>query len=111
MPPHLKARKGKDKIIERRLAAKLLPPEVTNRPKNPFFMPMEFFFDHPEIASWIDLTLNDDQVKKRGYFDPAKIKALREGMKSREFVIVKQVMALVILELWHMIFIDKQKLW
>ena len=27
-------------------------------------------------------------------------------MESREFVYLKQVMSLVVLELWHMIFID-----
>ena len=70
-----------------------------------------YFYDHPEISQWIDLTLNDAQVKKRGYFDPAKIRDLRKRMESREFVTVKQVMSLVILELWHMIFIDKQQLW
>jgi asparagine synthase (glutamine-hydrolysing) len=63
------------------------------------------------VGELLDLTLNSDQVKKRGYFDPARVRWLREKMETREFVYLKQVMSLVILELWHQIFVDKQKLW
>ena len=106
LPPRLKARGMKDKIVERRLAAKLLPPAVVNRPKNPFFLPMEFFFEHPQIGELIALTLDPERVRKRGYFRPGAVAALRQRMDSREFVTLKQVMSLVILELWHMVFID-----
>ncbi len=111
MPARMKIRQGKDKYIERRLAEKVLPPEVTNRPKNPFFFPMEFFYEHPQIKELVRMTLNEDQVRKRGYFDPAAVKFLIEKMETREFLYLKQVMSLVILELWHMVFVDKQKLW
>jgi len=105
-PPHLKNNGLRDKIIERKIAAKLLPHQVTHRKKNPFFLPMEFFFEHPQIKRLIAETLNEDQVRRRGYFDPAYIKALLGKMETREFVYLKQVMSLVILELWHRVFID-----
>src|SRR4029077_20288887 len=101
----------RDKIIERKIAAKLLPRKVTQRRKNPFFLPMEFFFEHPQIRGLIAETLNEAQVRKRGYFDSTYVKALLEKMETREFVYLKQVMALVILELWHRVFIDKQRRW
>ena len=47
----------------------------------------------------------------RGYFDSTYVKALLEKMETREFVYLKQVMALVILELWHRVFIDKERPW
>ncbi|MCB1236500.1 MAG: asparagine synthase (glutamine-hydrolyzing) [Verrucomicrobiae bacterium] len=108
MPPHLKARGGRDKIVERQLAGKMLPPAVSNRPKNPFFLPMAYFYQNPTIREMIDETLSPDRIKKRGYFDPAKVKALVDGMAAGEFVGLKQVMSLVILELWHMIFVDRE---
>lgn len=111
IPPHLKTNGFGDKIIERRLARKLLPAAVTNRKKIPFFFPMEFFFEHPQINDLISMTLSDEQVRKRGYFRPEYVKDLLKKMESREFVYLKQVMSLVILELWHMVFIDRQKLW
>lgn len=106
VPPHLKNNGLRDKIIERRIAARLLPREVTRRKKNPFFLPMEFFFEQPQIRRLIDETLNESQVRRRRYFEPAAVKALLEKMETREFVYLKQVMALVILELWHRVFID-----
>jgi len=106
LPAALKNNGRRDKIIERRIAAKLLPPVVTRRKKNPFFLPMEFFFEHREIADLIDDTLSEESVRRRGYFDPAYVAALRGRMQGREFVHLKQVMSLVILELWHRIFID-----
>ena len=39
-----------------------------------------------------------------------KTYVIRERMQSGEFLILKQVLSLVILELWHMIFIEKQRL-
>ncbi len=111
LPPRLKATWRRDKIIERRLAAKLLPPDVFNRPKNPFFFPMEFFHEHNQIRDLVRLTLDPAQVKKRGYFDPAVVSGLVAKMETREFLYLKQVMVLVIFELWHRIFIDREKLW
>ena len=47
-------------------------------------------------------------MKKRGYFDPKKITALVENMnRTREFVFCKQIVSLVVLELWHQVFVDK----
>jgi asparagine synthase (glutamine-hydrolysing) len=111
VPPRLKNNGLRDKIIERKIAAKLLPHQVTHRRKNPFFLPMEFFFEHPQIRRLIAETLNETQVRKRGYFDPSYVKRLVEKMETREFVYLKQVMALVILELWHRVFLDKEKTW
>jgi asparagine synthase (glutamine-hydrolysing) len=108
MPPHLKATAKRDKIIERRLAGRLLPPEIAGRPKNPFFLPMDYFYTNPKIRDLIELTLNKDAVARRGYFDPARVRALVESMERGEFIGLKQVMSLVILELWHLIFIDRQ---
>jgi asparagine synthase (glutamine-hydrolysing) len=108
MPPHLKATAKRDKIIERRLAGRLLPPEIAGRPKNPFFLPMDYFYTNPKIRDLIELTLNKDAVARRGYFDPARVRSLVESMERGEFIGLKQVMSLVILELWHLIFIDRQ---
>ncbi|MFN3234288.1 MAG: asparagine synthase (glutamine-hydrolyzing) [Gammaproteobacteria bacterium] len=107
MPPKLKAHFMKDKIIERALAKHLLPKEIVKRPKKPFYFPMDYFFEHPQFNEWVKMTLNPEQVRKRGYFKPEYVANLLEKMKTREFIYLKQVASLVILELWHMVFIDK----
>lgn len=106
MPPQLKLRGTTDKVVERRWAQRLLPAENTRRHKNPFYLPLENFHGQGAVAEMIARTLAPDQVRRRGYFDPARVRALVDRMPSGEFLVHKQVMALVILELWHEVFID-----
>ena len=55
MPPHLKVRGNEDKWIERKLAdeafAKMPRNKPGHRPKIPFFLPLDFFFEHPEVKA------------------------------------------------------------
>ncbi|MCH8124284.1 MAG: asparagine synthase (glutamine-hydrolyzing) [Bacteroidetes bacterium] len=111
LPSKWKLRGLTDKVIEREVARKFLPPENVKRPKNPFYLPIEFFYEHPTIDELIKMTLDEERVRKRGYFKPEAVRRLREQMQTGEFVYVKQVLSLVILELWHMLFIDREQLW
>lgn len=108
MPAHLKNDGKGDKIIERRLADKIFPPHIARRTKIPFYLPVEFFLDKPQFKGLVADCLNEDAVKRRGYFDPKKVSLLIQKMHStREFVFCKQVVSLLILELWHRVFVDK----
>ncbi|MDB6139852.1 MAG: hypothetical protein JWO94_2924, partial [Verrucomicrobiaceae bacterium] len=108
MPAHLKINGSTDKYIERKLADKVFPAHIARRPKIPFYLPVEYFLDKPQFRQLVGDTLNETAVKKRGYFDPKKVTALLENMhRTREFVYCKQVMSLVVLELWHQVFVDK----
>lgn len=106
-PPRLKNNGFRDKIIERRLAARLLPPAITRRRKIPFYLPVEFFRDEPRVRALIAETLNDAQVRRRGLFKPERVRDLLARFDQGEFLRVKQVMVLVILELWHREFMDR----
>ena len=55
----------------------------------------------------IDVTLGEAQVARRGYFRYAYVRCLLDSLDRREFVAVKQLLSLVILELWHMVFVDR----
>lgn len=108
MPAHLKINGSTDKYIERKLADKVFPPHIARRPKIPFYLPVEYFLDKPQFKQLVNDTLNETAVKKRGYFNPKKVTALLDNMhRTREFVYCKQVMSLVVLELWHQVFVDK----
>ncbi|MEI6537864.1 MAG: asparagine synthase C-terminal domain-containing protein, partial [Verrucomicrobiaceae bacterium] len=108
MPAHLKINGKTDKFIERQLADKVFPPHIARRTKIPFYLPVEYFLDKPQFKNLVADTLNEEAVKKRGYFDPKKVSRLLENMHStREFVYCKQVVSLVVLELWHRVFIDR----
>jgi asparagine synthase (glutamine-hydrolysing) len=111
MPPHLKVNKLADKYIERKLARKVMPTRHAKRGNNPFYFPLEYFFEHPQIRELVRMTLDPARVRRRGYFDPLAVNFLIEKMDTRDLVYLKQVMSLVILELWHMVFIDKENMW
>lgn len=111
MPPNLKLRRLTDKFIERKLAKKLLPGENVKRRKIPFYFPLEYFYGSSPVQELIRMTLDEDRLRRRGWFDPAAVRALVAKMETGEFLYLKQVMSLVILELWHMIFVEGKKLW
>jgi asparagine synthase (glutamine-hydrolysing) len=111
LPDRAKLRGLRDKWIERELGRKWLPPENVKRSKNPFYLPLEYFHEHSEIRELIRWTLDPERVAKRGWFDPGFVRWLVERMETGEFLYLKQVVSLVILELWYAIFIDRQRLW
>jgi asparagine synthase (glutamine-hydrolysing) len=110
VPKHLKLRSlfGQNKILARRYAEQRLPANVAARRKKAFHIPPEMYLDSPIFAEFVARTLQREQVQRRGYFDPDAVQALlRVARATREFVHVKQVLALVMLEIWHQIFIDR----
>src|SRR5215469_11029216 len=108
MPAHLKINQGTDKYIERKLADKIFPPHIARRTKIPFYLPVEYFLDEPQFKNLVADTLNEEAMRKRGYFDPKKVTSLLQRMRTtREFVFCKQVVSLLMLELWHRVFVDR----
>jgi asparagine synthase (glutamine-hydrolysing) len=107
----MKVRRLRDKWVERELGRRWLPAENVRRSKNPFYLPLEVFWQRPQLRELVRMTLDPEQVRRRGYFDPAAVAWLVAQMESGEFLYLKQVLSLVILELWHLIFIDKQRPW
>jgi asparagine synthase (glutamine-hydrolysing) len=110
-PDRTKVRGLRDKWVERELGRRWLPPENVSRSKVPFYLPLEVFWQRPQLRELVRMTLDPEQVRRRGYFDPRYVSWLVEQMQSGEFLYMKQVLSLVILELWHLVFIDKQRLW
>ena len=107
VPPHLKLRGGRNKVLLRNYMGKQLSQAVARRRKKPFFIPMEEFFGHRAFRDLVDQTLNTHQIKNRGYFNTDYVANLCERLDRREFLAIKQAFALITLELWHQIFIDK----
>jgi len=109
VPKHLKLRSliGDNKILARRYAAQRLPAGVAKRRKRAFHIPPELYLDAPVFQEFVAETLAPERVRRRGYFKPQAVQTLLDTARAtREFVHVKQVLALVTLELWHQMFID-----
>lgn len=110
-PPHLKLRGWRDKVLLRRYLADLLPGEPARRPKKPFYIPLERYFGTPALRSLTDECLSESSVRRRGYFAWPAVRAMIASIDRGDFLYGKQVFSLVMLELWHRIFIDREGGW
>jgi hypothetical protein len=82
----------------------LLPKDVVKAPKKAFFLPIEKCFD-ASFETFIRDTLSTSALKKRGIINPGHVQShLFSG--KRELVGNKQIMLLLIFELWAQLFLD-----
>lgn len=107
LPPHLKLHRLTGKYILRQFARTILPDTVTKRRKMPFYVPIENYFQQPEFLDMMQDLLSDKSVRERGLFQLQAVSKLRSSMQQRDFLRVKQVFSLMVLELWFRIFVDR----
>lgn len=108
VPRRLKVSGWKDKIISRRFAGDFLPKQLAKKAKTPFFIPMERFLSSTSFQQMVKENLSRKRVQKRGYFKYEKVEELLSRASNENFLAVKRITSLIILEIWHRIFIDKE---
>jgi asparagine synthase (glutamine-hydrolysing) len=106
LPPGMKIRRGTSKYILRRYAERMLPAAVTARRKQPFYVPLDKYFAHPAFQELMHDTLSGQAVRERGIMQPDTVARLCRSMDKGEFIHAKQVLSLIILELWFRIMMD-----
>jgi asparagine synthase (glutamine-hydrolysing) len=94
------------KVLLKRLARKLLPNEVVDRPKVGFTVPLSPWF-RGELRELLTDTLLSPTCLGRGYFEPEAVRTLvadhLEGRRDRS----RELWTLLTLELWHRDWIDR----
>ncbi len=108
LPPALKIRGGVTKYILRQYASVILPKDVTFRRKMPFYVPIEKYFSEPTFQSLVQDALSKSAVCARGIVQPETVEKLRQSMHRGEFIFVKQVFSLAVLELWFRMAVDRR---
>jgi asparagine synthase (glutamine-hydrolysing) len=105
IPARLKLRGFTTKYLLRRLAAEVLPGEITGRRKQGFGVPLEGWF-RGRLSSYAREILLDSRTFSRGYLDRAAVESVidqhEKGLGDRGHVIY----ALVAFELWNRVFLD-----
>jgi asparagine synthase (glutamine-hydrolysing) len=104
LPADLKIRSGTTKYLLKRAVAEWLPPELVNRPKMGFGVPLAAWL-RTELRdlSW-DL-LTDRTARSRGFFRPETVvQLLRQHGEGADHS--PRIWALIQFELWHRIFVD-----
>ena len=106
LPSTVKIREGRRKHVLKEVAATLLPPEVINRPKQGFAVPLDVWFRGRLAELFGDLLLSP-RTLQRGYFQPSFIKRLvrehRSGKRNHDL----RLWQLVVLECWLRQYVDR----
>jgi asparagine synthase (glutamine-hydrolysing) len=107
IPANLKLKGGREsKYIFKKAAAPFLPGEIIYRPKMGFGVPTDHWF-RGELRELVHDTLLSPQAVGRGYFRREALEKLVREHQSGERNWQYLIWNLLMLELWHQMFIDQ----
>lgn len=103
--PEHKIRGLEGKVLLKRLARRLLPAEVVDRPKVGFTVPLSPWFRN-ELRELLGDTLLSARCLQRGWFEAGAIRGAVEDHLSGRRDRARELWTLLTLELWHQCWID-----
>ena len=106
LSPRHKIRGLEGKVLLKRLARKLLPREVVDRPKVGFTVPLSPWF-RGELRELLADTLLSPACLGRGYFEPAVLRGYVDDHLAGRRDRGRELWTLLTLELWHRQWIDR----
>jgi asparagine synthase (glutamine-hydrolysing) len=107
LPRNQKVRGWKMKYLLKKALAKHIPKEILDRRKVGFANPSVSWLRH-DLKDLVTDTLLDSKSISRGYFRKEAVEGLIE-LDSRSSRYSAEIFSLVVLELWHRAFIDRQE--
>jgi asparagine synthase (glutamine-hydrolysing) len=84
LPLRLKIRGNDGKWLLRQVLSRYVPPELTNRPKRGFAIPVDQWIRGP-LKSWAEDLLNEGRIDREGYLESAPIRARWRQHLAHEF--------------------------
>lgn len=106
MPMSMKMRGFTTKYAIRKLAERLLPAEISRRPKSGFNVPLADWMT-PASETFVRDHLAPDTVKRRGYFDSTRVASMLDEHFTGRANRCQWIMMLLTFEIWHRQFIDR----
>ncbi|HOK79805.1 MAG TPA: asparagine synthase (glutamine-hydrolyzing) [bacterium] len=106
-PSHLKMKSFKSKYLLKKKLKNFLPDEIVTRKKMGFGIPVGRWFRY-ELKNFLQEILLDKHVSSRGYFKPELVRNMVEQHISGSVDHTSRLWSLVMLEMWHKIFVDKK---
>lgn len=87
------------KHLLRRAVGDLLPPNLLNRPKQGFNVPLDYWF-RGEASSYLESKLNPDRIKRRGVFSSDAVSRLMARHQAGAANLSNRLYALLVFEVW-----------
>ena len=100
IPAHLKLKDGETKYIFKQAVRGLVPPQILDRPKQGFGVPVQEWIN-VQLRERIRETLTEQRTRERGYVDPRYVQVLLDEHERERRDHSAQLWTLFMLELWH----------
>ena len=105
LPPEAKFNKTRNKEILRAVIDRRFPPDLREKGKQAFYMPLTS--PHKSrYRAWIDDLLNEGAVRRRGLFQWPYVAELLRLSQQGGMLAHRQLTALAMLESWFRVFLD-----
>jgi asparagine synthase (glutamine-hydrolysing) len=105
MPSGFKVHRLSLKYLLKKAVEPWLPPEILNRKKRGFGAPVGAWL-RKDLDFLVRETLSEDQIRKRGLFNPAAIRQIIVAHREQRSDHTDHLLALINFELWSRIFLD-----
>jgi len=99
MPDELKFREGKSKWILREVLRKYLPPEMIDRPKQGFAIPVNEWL-RKDLKMFYEDYLSESSLKKEGIFDSKHIQKMKADYFKRDGMNGKKLWLILMFRMW-----------
>jgi len=114
IPDHLRRTKSHRKILLQNYVDRVMPSLAVPPPKGRAVRNksiLERCLSVNPLKEMVDICLSENSIKRRGLFDWMSVKRMLEGARNQEEFCMRQVFALLVLEMWFRIFVDHEKGW
>lgn len=109
LPEPLKAGGAIKKRVLRRVARRFLPPQIVDRPKAGFGVPLASWF-RADGYRFLRRMLSREGLSKRGYFQPEALSRLVSAQEHGDADRATFLWSLLLLEVWHRVVIEGEPL-
>jgi asparagine synthase (glutamine-hydrolysing) len=106
VPASMKLAGFETKYLLKKAVEDLVPPEILNRPKQGFGVPIQEWINQ-QLRSRVRETLTESRTRQRGYLDNHYVSVLLDEHERGRRDHSMGLWALFMLELWHRQFVDK----
>jgi asparagine synthase (glutamine-hydrolysing) len=99
LPPSFRIKGFRQKYLLKKVAGKYLPPEIINRPKAPFSIPLRSWLKN-DLKEMVSDLLSENSVKARGIFNPGEVTRIIRENQSGKRDHSQLIFRMIVTELW-----------